>query len=60
MNLENLNLVELNAQEVQEIEGGFLPLLIIGAALLLSSCAATKPVVNHQQAHNNGTCNQQH
>ena len=24
MNLENLNLVELNAQEVQEVEGGFL------------------------------------
>ncbi len=23
MNLDNLNLVELNAQEVQEIEGGF-------------------------------------
>jgi hypothetical protein len=23
MNLENLNLVELNAQEVQEVEGGF-------------------------------------
>lgn len=23
MNLENLNLVELDAQEVQEIEGGF-------------------------------------
>jgi lactobin A/cerein 7B family class IIb bacteriocin len=23
MNLENLNLVELNAQEVKEIEGGF-------------------------------------
>jgi hypothetical protein len=24
MNLENLNLVELNAQEVQEVEGGLL------------------------------------
>jgi hypothetical protein len=24
MSLENLNLVELNAQEVQEVEGGFL------------------------------------
>ena len=24
MNLENLNLVELNAQEVQEVEGGIL------------------------------------
>lgn len=43
MNLENLNLVELNAQEVKEVEGGILPLLIIGVALLLSSCAAAKP-----------------
>lgn len=25
MNLENLNLVELNVQEVQEVEGGILP-----------------------------------
>jgi lactobin A/cerein 7B family class IIb bacteriocin len=38
MNLENLNLVELNAQEMKETEGGFLPLLIIGVALLLTSC----------------------
>jgi lactobin A/cerein 7B family class IIb bacteriocin len=29
MNLEKLNLVELNAQEVQETEGGILPLLAI-------------------------------
>ena len=28
MNLENLNLVELNAQEVQEVEGGFLPVIL--------------------------------
>jgi lactobin A/cerein 7B family class IIb bacteriocin len=28
MNLENLNLVELNAQEVQEIEGGIIPLIL--------------------------------
>lgn len=42
MNLENLNLVELNAQEVKEVEGGIIPLLIIGAALLLSGCAAQK------------------
>lgn len=31
MNLENLNLVELNAQEVQEIEGGFLLEFLLGA-----------------------------
>jgi lactobin A/cerein 7B family class IIb bacteriocin len=28
MNLEKLNLVELNAQEVKETEGGFLPIVL--------------------------------
>ena len=32
MNLDNLNLVELNAQDVQEVEGGFIPLIIFGIA----------------------------
>lgn len=31
MNLEELNLVELNAQEVQEVDGGFLVTLPIFA-----------------------------
>lgn len=31
MNLEKLNLVELNAQEVQETEGGFWGAIIVGA-----------------------------
>ena len=52
MNLENLNLVELNAQEVKEVEGGFLPLLFIGVCLLLGGCAARKPEVDPSQ---NGT-----
>ena len=30
MNLENLNLIELNAQEVQEVEGGII-WVILGA-----------------------------
>ena len=29
-NLQNLNLVELNAQEVKEIDGGIAPALVIG------------------------------
>jgi hypothetical protein len=33
MNLENLNLVELNAQEKREIEGGIYPLLFIAMIL---------------------------
>jgi hypothetical protein len=37
MNLENLNLVELNTQEVQETEGGFiLPIL----AAIAAACIA--------------------
>ena len=53
MSLENLNLVELNAQEVQETEGGIFPLLIIGACLLLSGCAATQAPcgVNNRPHH---------
>jgi len=37
VNLENLNLVELNAHEVQEIEGGFL--LEILAGILVGAIA---------------------
>jgi hypothetical protein len=33
MNLENLNLVELNAQEVQEVDGGFWWVPILGGYL---------------------------
>lgn len=51
MNLKNLNVVELDAQEAKEVEGGFLPLLVIGAALILTGCAAQKPL--HIQAQNN-------
>lgn len=33
MNLQNLNLVELNAQEVQEVEGGLLPIVVCGVVI---------------------------
>lgn len=33
MNLENLNLVELNAQETQEIDGGIWPEVFVGVVL---------------------------
>ncbi len=49
MNLENLGLVELNAQEVKETEGGILPLLILVVVAVLASgcngCAASHPTV---------------
>ena len=37
-----LNVVELTTFENREIEGGFIPLVIIGAALLLTSCVPCK------------------
>ncbi len=41
MNLENLNLVELNAQEVKETDGGIIPLIIgFGALLVEVGCYA--------------------
>ncbi|WP_337965389.1 class IIb bacteriocin, lactobin A/cerein 7B family [uncultured Flavobacterium sp.] len=50
MNLESLNLVELNAQEVQEVDGGFLPLLLaiieIGGA-----CYATGYAIGYFTKH---------
>jgi len=33
MNLDNLNLVELNAQEVQETEGGLIPIIVFGVVI---------------------------
>lgn len=42
MNLENLNLVELNAQEVKEVEGGFLPIAVVVAiwAIQMGTCCS--------------------
>jgi lactobin A/cerein 7B family class IIb bacteriocin len=42
LELENLGLVELNAQEVQEVEGGFLPLIIVVAWYLLGPMGTHK------------------
>lgn len=39
MNLENLNLVELNAQEVQEVEGGIWPIVLTGIGMAGAACA---------------------
>ena len=41
-NLKNLKVVELNAQEVQEVEGGFLPLALVVAFYLLHPLATHK------------------
>ena len=43
MSLENLNLVELNAQEVQSVDGGFIP-LIVAAVSYFCIESITNPV----------------
>jgi hypothetical protein len=55
MNLQNLNLVELNAQEVQEVDGGliepveyFLAALAIGAAVDWAAGEFMKGWNNHR------------
>jgi lactobin A/cerein 7B family class IIb bacteriocin len=45
MNLENFGLVELNAQEVQEIDGGILPFLALLIAPATVALAAAAVVV---------------
>ncbi|WP_291400516.1 class IIb bacteriocin, lactobin A/cerein 7B family [Daejeonella sp.] len=40
MKLENLNLVELDAREMNEVEGGFIPLIIFGYYLSAKVVAA--------------------
>ena len=38
LELKNFGVVEMDAKEMNEIDGGIIPLLIIGCCLLLSSC----------------------
>lgn len=40
MNLEKLNLVELNAQEVKAVDGGFLPAIAIGICWGIMLCSS--------------------
>lgn len=40
MNLEKLKVVELEAQEVKSVEGGFIPLVILGITYSASTVAA--------------------
>ena len=42
MKLNDYNCLELSSEDILEIEGGFIPLLVIGAVLLLSSCQGSK------------------
>lgn len=50
MNLENLNLVELNAQEVNEVDGGWIVPVLEGLALI-----ATAAMMYHDE--HCGKCN---
>lgn len=42
--LSSYGLCELNKEEANETNGGIVPLIIIGAALVLTSCATTRHV----------------
>lgn len=47
MSLENLNLVELNAQEMKEVEGGFWAELIVGVLVgIIMYLIGTSPSYN--------------
>ena len=53
-NLENFGVQELNTKECMDFDGGFIPLLIIGVALFVSSCApgcaaAKEPIYQSNQ-----------
>lgn len=54
LELENLGLVELNAQEQKEVDGGFLPLLVVyGCWAVMVGCsivaAGMQSALNEQQ-----------
>lgn len=40
LEIENLGLVEMDSQEVQEVDGGFLPLVVIGACWGIMACSS--------------------
>jgi hypothetical protein len=42
LNLVEMGLSAISEKEIQETEGGFLPLIIIGCALLLSGCVTSR------------------
>lgn len=52
MNLENLNVVELNAQEMQNTDGGFLGILLTVAVVALVIWAATDDNPRTESYHN--------
>jgi lactobin A/cerein 7B family class IIb bacteriocin len=41
MNLNELDVVEMNHTEMTETEGGIWPLVVIGVALIVSSCGGS-------------------
>jgi len=52
MNLQNLNLVELNAQEVQEIDGGDRSPLTIGVEIGVGICFGLVGIAVFELAYN--------
>lgn len=46
LELESFGVYSLNQKDLVETEGGIIPLLLIGAALLLGGCATTRKVMD--------------
>jgi lactobin A/cerein 7B family class IIb bacteriocin len=49
LDLNALGVSEMNVAEMQEVDGGFIPLIIIGIGLLLTGC-----IDNRKYYNNNG------
>lgn len=43
LRLNDYGVSEINQNEMLEIDGGFLPLIIVGVALLVAGCNTTAP-----------------
>jgi lactobin A/cerein 7B family class IIb bacteriocin len=47
--IEDINVRELTSTELKSVEGGILPLIVIGGLLLLSGCAAKRPLPAYEK-----------
>ncbi len=52
MDLKKLNVVELNAQEVKETEGGIAPLILVGWGIMIACSAVALGMKEALNEHN--------
>lgn len=56
LEIPSMTLTALTVDEMGEIDGGFLPLLIIGAAILLTGCSSQSSQSNGNSTQINVQC----